>query len=165
MDNASTNSPLEELQFTIEEHGVQISDILAEARQFTTVAGLTLGFLLAVSIAYSPQFPGVVRRALLVLALTCTASATLIFILPPLYHHLRFPMDKKQILQFYWRSHKFILWGIVPLYAGIFFSVFLALYNVVGVYAVILAMGILIVPFIVYELRKIGDPKELRGHG
>ena len=162
MGNASTNSPLEELQSTtIKEHGVQVSDILAEARQFTTVSGLTLGFLLTVSIAYSPQFPGVARRVLLVLALTCTASATLIFILPPLYHHLRFPMDKRQLVQFYWRSHKFILWGIVPLYGGIYFTVLLALYNVIGAYAIILATGILIIPFIAYELRKIGDPREL----
>lgn len=165
MGTASTNSPLEELQFTIEEHGVQVSDILAEARQFTTVSGLLLGFLLTVSIAYSPQFPGVVRHILLVLALTFSSSATLIFILPPLYHHLRFPMDKKQLLQFYWRSHKFILWGIVPLYAGIYFTVLLALYNVIGAYAVLLATGILIIPFIAYELRKIGDPRELIGHG
>jgi hypothetical protein len=161
MDTTPLNSLQEELQSSIKDHDVQISDILAESRQFTTVSGLILGFLLTVSIAYSPQFPGVVRHILLVLALTCSSSATLIFMLPPLYHHLRFPMDKKQILQFYWRSHKFILWGIVPLYAGVYFTVLLALYNVIGVYSFILATGILIIPFIAYELRKIGDPKEL----
>jgi len=161
MSDASTNSLLEELQSSIKDHDERISDTLAEARQFTTVSGLLLGFQLTVSIAYSPQFPGVVRHVLLVLALTCSSSATLIFLLPPLYHHMRFPMDKKQLVQFYWRSHKFILWGIVPLYAGVYFTVLLALYNVIGAYAVILATGILINPFIVYELRKINDPKGL----
>lgn len=70
-------------------------------------------------------------------------------------------MDQKQRAQFFWRSHKFLVWGIIPLYAGVYFSVFLALYSLIGAYAVILATGILIVPFIAYELRKIGDPKEL----
>jgi hypothetical protein len=70
-------------------------------------------------------------------------------------------MDEKQTLQFLWRSHKFILWGIVPLYAGVYFSVFLALYNVIGALAAVIATGMVIIPFVAYELRKIGDPKEL----
>lgn len=150
----------EEIQ-RFEEHGVVIGDVLAEARLFTTVSGILFGFLLTASVADTNQLPGVIQRILLLLALVCTASATLMFILPPLYHHLRFPMDQKQRAQFFWRSHKFLVWGIIPLYAGVYFSVFLALYSLIGAYAVILATGILIVPFIAYELRKIGDPKEL----
>jgi hypothetical protein len=150
----------EEIQ-RFEEHGVVIGDVLAEARLFTTVSGILFGFLLTASVADTSQLPGVIQRILLLLALVCTASATLMFILPPLYHHLRFPMDQKQRAQFFWRSHKFLVWGIIPLYAGVYFSVFLALYSLIGAYAVILATGILVVPFIAYELRKIGDPKEL----
>ncbi|MGB8310286.1 MAG: hypothetical protein WCE81_00260 [Halobacteriota archaeon] len=41
----------------------------------------------------------------------------------------------------------------MPLYAGVYFSVFLALYNVIGAYAVIFAEGILI-PLIAYERGK-----------
>jgi hypothetical protein len=150
----------EEIQ-RFEENGVVIGDVLAEARLFTTVSGILFGFLLTASVADTSQLPGVIQRILLLLALVCTASATLMFILPPLYHHLRFPMDQKQRAQFFWRSHKFLVWGIIPLYAGVYFSVFLALYSLIGAYAVILATGILIVPFVAYELRKIGDPKEL----
>jgi hypothetical protein len=150
----------EEIQ-RFEEHGVGIGDVLAEARLFTTVSGILFGFLLTASVADISQLPGIIQRILLLLALVCTASATLMFILPPLYHHLRFPMDQKQRAQFFWRSHKFLVWGIVPLYAGVYFSVFLALYSLIGAYAVILATGIVIVPFIAYELRKVGDPKEL----
>lgn len=140
---------------------MRIGDILAEARIFSATSGILFGFLLTVSIAYLAQLPGIIGRVLLVLALTSTASATLIFMLPPLYHHLRFPMDRRQIAQFYWRSHKFLLWGIVPLYAGVYFSMFLALYNVIGAYAGVLATGTLVIPFITYRLRKIGGPKEL----
>ncbi len=84
----------EEIQ-SFEEHGVGIGDILAEARLFTTVSGILFGFLLTGSVAETSQIPGIIQRTLLLLALVCTASATLMFILPPLYHHLRFPMDQK----------------------------------------------------------------------
>ena len=90
----------EEIQ-RFEEHGVVIGDVLAEARLFTTVSGILFGFLLTASVADTNQLPGVIQRILLLLALVCTASATLMFILPPLYHHLRFPMDQKQRAQFF----------------------------------------------------------------
>lgn len=161
MDNTLKGASSEEARFRIEEHDVRIGDILAEARAFSGVAGILFGFLLTVSIAYIDRLPGIVGLVLLVLALASTASATLIFLLPPLYHHLRFPMDRRQVAQFYWRSHKFLLWGIVPLYAGVYFSVLLALYNVIGAYAGVLAAGIFVIPVIAYRLRKIGSPKEV----
>ena len=160
-DEESKDGRLQQIQRDIEQEGVKLGDIIAEVRQFTTVAGVLFGFLLTVSVAYLDLLPTLTQRVLLVLALACTASATLIFVLPPLYHHLRFPMDRKQMLQFYWRSHKFIVWGIVPLYAGIYFSILLALFRIMGLYALIFATVIVIIPFVAYELRKIGDPREL----
>ncbi len=152
---------LQRMQRDVQQQEINVGDVIAEVRQFTTVAGVLFGFLLTVSVAYLTFLPTLVQRVLLVLALTCTAAATLIFVLPPLYHHLRFPMDSRQMLQFYWRSHKFIVWGIVPLYIGVYFSILLALFSIIGFYALILATAVVIVPFVAYELRKIGDPKEL----
>lgn len=159
-DEESMDDRLQQMQRVLEQE-IRVGDVIAEVRQFTTVAGVLFGFLLTVSVAYLDSIPALMQRVLLVLALACTASATLIFVLPPLYHHLRFPMDRKQTLQFYWRSHKFIVWGIVPLYVGIYFSILLALSSIIGFYALILATAVVIVPFVAYELRKIGDPKEL----
>ncbi len=161
MPEESMDDRLQQMQRDIQQQGIEVGDVIAEVRQFTTVAGVLFGFLLTVSVAYLNLLPTLMQRVLLVLALACTAAATLIFILPPLYHHLRFPMDGKQMLQFYWRSHKFIVWGIVPLYVGIYFSILLALSSIIGFYALILATAVVIVPFVAYELRKIGDPKEL----
>ncbi len=159
-DEESMDDRLQQMQRVLEQE-IKVGDVIAEVRQFTTVAGILFGFLLTVSVAYLDSIPALMQRVLLVLALACTASATLIFVLPPLYHHLRFPMDRKQTLQFYWRSHKFIVWGIVPLYVGIYFSILLALSRLIGLYALIFATIVVIVPFVAYELRKIGDPKEL----
>lgn len=160
-DEESMDDRLQQMQSILEQEEIRVGDVIAEVRQFTTVAGVLFGFLLTVSVAYLDLIPALMQRVLLVLALACTASATLIFVLPPLYHHLRFPMDRKQTLQFHWRSHKFIVWGIVPLYVGIYFSILLALSRIIGLYALIFATIIVIVPFIAYELRKIGDPREL----
>ncbi|MGZ4902338.1 MAG: DUF6328 family protein [Halobacteriota archaeon] len=161
VDEESMNARLQQMQRVLEQEEISVGDVIAEVRQFTTVAGVLFGFLLTVSVAYLDSIPSLMQRVLLVLALACTASATLMFILPPLYHHLRFPMDRKQTLQFYWRSHKFIVWGIVPLYVGIYFSILLALSRIIGLYALIFATIVVIVPFVAYELRKIGDPREL----
>ncbi|MGZ4938268.1 MAG: DUF6328 family protein [Halobacteriota archaeon] len=161
VDEESMNARLQQMQRVLEQEEIRVGDVIAEVRQFTTVAGVLFGFLLTVSVAYLDSIPSLMQRVLLVLALACTASATLMFILPPLYHHLRFPMDRKQTLQFYWRSHKFIVWGIVPLYVGIYFSILLALSRIIGLYALIFATIVVIVPFVAYELRKIGDPREL----
>ncbi len=161
MPEESMDDRLQQMQRDIQQQGIEVGDVIAEVRQFTTVAGVLFGFLLTVSVAYLNLLPTLTQRVLLVLALACTAAAALIFILPPLYHHLRFPMDGKRMLQFYWRSHKFIVWGIVPLYVGIYFSILLALSSIIGFYALILATAVVIVPFVAYELRKIGDPKEL----
>jgi len=102
MDNAPERSLAEELQSTIDAHGIQISDVLGQARQLTTVSGLAFGFLL--SIASSHVFERILGRTLVSFALMSTACAILVFLLPLLYTQLRFPMDRNQVLQFYvWR--------------------------------------------------------------
>ncbi len=160
-DKKSTDGRFQQILQVVGEEPINVGDVIAEVRQFTTVAGILFGFLLTVAVAYLDSIPALAQRVLLVLALVCTASATLIFVLPPLYHHLRFPMDRRQTLQFYWRSHKFIVWGIVPLYIGVYFSILLALSRMMGIYTLIVATAVVVVPFIAYELRKIGDPREL----
>lgn len=162
MDNTPEHNLVEDLQSTIDARGIQISDVLAQARQFTTVSGLAFGFLLNIA-ASSPLFPRPVGRILIALALVSTASAILIFALPAIYIQSRFPIDRKQILHFYVWSHKFILCGIVFLGLGMYSAVWFALDRLISLDwpAPILATGIFIIPFTVYRLRRIGDPKEL----
>jgi len=47
------------------------------------------------------------------------------------------------------------------LYVEIYFSILLAPSRIMGLYALILATIVEIVPFVACELRKIGDPREL----
>ncbi|HYC20724.1 MAG TPA: hypothetical protein VEF35_08960 [Candidatus Bathyarchaeia archaeon] len=69
-------------------------------------------------------------------------------------------MDKKQLLQFSWRSHKFIVAGIVPLYLDVYFSGCLPFFGSPVFTESSLPM-IVVTSFVAYELRKIGDPNEL----
>jgi hypothetical protein len=159
MGNASEHSFVEDLQSSIDARGLQISDILAQARQLTTVSGLAFGFLL--SIAASHEFERIIGRVLVSFALMSTATAIIVFLLPLLYTQLRFPMGREQILKFCVWSHKFILCGIVLLFAGIYTAVWYALYLQLDWPAPIVATGMFLVPLIIYRLRKIGDPTEL----
>jgi hypothetical protein len=90
-----------------------------------------------------------------------TASAIIVFLLPLLYTQLRFPMGRTQILKFYVWSHKFILCGVVLLFAGLYTAVCYALYLQLDWSAFIVATGMFLIPLIIYGLRKIGDPTGL----
>jgi hypothetical protein len=165
MGNTPEHSLIEDLQSTIDAHGLQISEVLGQARQFTTVSGLAFGFLLNIAATSGGEqaIPRVIGRTLISLALISTASAILIFALPAIYTQIRFPMDKKQILRFYVWSHRFILYGIVFLSVGLYSAVWFALDRLIILDwpAPILATGIFVIPLTVYRLRKIGGPIEL----
>jgi hypothetical protein len=159
MGNASEHSLVEDLQSSIDARGLQISDILAQARQLTTVSGLAFGFQLAITSSHT--FEKIMGRALVSFALMSTASAIIVFLLPLLYTQLRFPMGRTQILKFYVWSHKFILCGVVLLFAGLYTAVCYALYLQLDWSAFIVATGMFLIPLIIYGLRKIGDPTGL----
>ena len=165
MSNTPDHNFVEQLQSTIDARGLQISEVLAQARQFTTVSGLAFGFLLNIAASYGggEVFARLISRILIGLALISTASAILIFALPAIYIQIRFPMDKKQILRFYVWSHKFLLYGVVLLSVGMYAAVWFALdrLTLLDWPSPILATGIFIIPFTVYELRRMGSPIEL----
>jgi len=138
---------------------MHISDVIDQAAQLMTVSGIAFAFLLDIAVTYA--FKTFVGDALVTFALMCTASAIIVFLLPLLYIQLRFPIDKKQILYFYVWSHRFILCGTMLFVAGIYSSVCLAVYKLIGWSALIIAAGVLLLPLIIYMLRGIGSPIEL----
>jgi hypothetical protein len=86
-------------------------DILTEFRLLSTVAALMFGFLLTTqSLA-----EGGVQEWLYGIALVLIATATVIFVLPVVYHRAQYPYQNWQ--KFQTRSHFFILCG-TPLLAG-----------------------------------------------
>jgi len=107
MGNTPKHNLVEDLQSTIDARSIQIGDVLGQARQLTTVSGLAFGFLLTIAANYEMQ--KMVGNILVSIALVSTATAIFISLLPMPYIQLHSPIGKKQTLQFYVWSRKFIL--------------------------------------------------------
>jgi len=164
MDNKPEHNLIEEVQSSVDARGLQMSEVLGQSRQFTTVSGFAFGFLLNIAASYGADvYARTMGRILIIVALISTASAILIFALPAIYTQIRFPMDKKQILRFYVWSHRFILFGIVFLSLGLYAAVVFALNRLILLDwpAPVIATLVFVIPFTVYKLRRVGGPIEL----
>jgi predicted membrane channel-forming protein YqfA (hemolysin III family) len=97
-------------------------DILTELRLLSTVAALMFGFLLTTqSLA-----EGSIQEWLYGVALVLIATATVIFVLPVVYHRAQYPYSDWD--KFQTRSHFFILCGTPLLAAGGYLGMALALW-------------------------------------
>jgi hypothetical protein len=90
--------------------------ILNELSLLATVSVLLFGFLLSVAARDATT----TERWLLLTALICVSSSTLIFILPVAYHRLEFPYEDWN--KFQRRSHYFITVGVPIFVAGVYLS-------------------------------------------
>jgi Family of unknown function (DUF6328) len=97
--------------------------ILKESALLTTFAGILFGFLLDISINMPESFAFIDRVVLLVALFSITFAAS-IFVMPVIYHHLQYPY--KDLEKFKVRSHRFIMFGLMPagitLYLGLVLS-------------------------------------------
>jgi len=167
MGSTPEHNLVEEVQSSIDAR-LQIGDVLGLARQLTTASGLAFAFILYITVNYvslsvNYEEQKMVGSILVSIALVSTATALFILVLIPLlYARLSFPIGKKQTLQFYVWSRKFILCGIALLSVGIYSAVFFALSVLLpDLAAAVIATIIFVLPLIVFGLRRIGDPTEL----
>jgi hypothetical protein len=97
--------------------------ILKESALLTTFAGILFGFLLDISIN-TPETFAFIDRVVLLVALFSITFAASIFVMPVVYHHLQYPY--KNLEKFKSRSHRFIMFGLMPagitLYLGLVLS-------------------------------------------
>ena len=97
--------------------------ILKESALLTTFAGILFGFLLDISIN-TPETFAFIDRVVLLVALFSITFAASIFVMPVVYHHLQYPY--KDLEKFKSRSHRFIMFGLIPagitLYLGLVLS-------------------------------------------
>jgi len=167
MGNMPKHNLVEEVQSSIDGR-LQIGDVLGLARQLTTASGLAFGFMLYIAVNYvklseNYETGEMVGFILVSIALVSTATAIIILLLLPLlYAELSFPIGKKQTSQFYVWSRRFILCAIALLSVGIYSSVFFALSILLPDWAAsVIAAIMFVIPLVVFELRRIGDPTEV----
>ena len=94
--------------------------IVKESSLLTTAGGILFGFLLSISIN-APEGFSLINRITLLIALYSITIAVSLFVMPVIYHHLQYP--SKNLEKYKERSHKFIIFGLIP--AGV--TLYLAL--------------------------------------
>jgi Family of unknown function (DUF6328) len=98
--------------------------ILKESAVLTTISGFLFGFLLNISINRPSDFSSE-DSIILMLALFTITFAVSFLSMPVFYHHLQYPY--RNFEKFKKRSHRFITFGIVPLFVTLYFGLLLGL--------------------------------------
>jgi Family of unknown function (DUF6328) len=98
--------------------------ILKESAVLTTISGFLFGFLLNISINRPSEFSPE-DSIILMLALFTIIFAVSFLSMPVHYHHLQYPYQNLE--KFKQRSHRFIIFGLVPLFLTLYFGLLLGL--------------------------------------
>jgi hypothetical protein len=123
--------------------------ILNELALLTTVSVLLFGFLLSNAGRFADSTG---EEWISAIATVLVASATLVFILPVAYHHLQFPY--RDFAKFQARSHRWVLFGVPLLAAGLYLSLCLALWSLFGAWAIVVAGMPIMAAAVFFVLRK-----------
>ena len=126
--------------------------ILKESALLTTFAGILFGFLLEISIN-TPEDFALGDKILLLLSLFSITIAASLFVMPVIYHHLQYPY--KDLDKFKIRSHRFIIFGLIPASVTLFLGLELALSSLLDRFpAFILAAVPFVLVYILFRMRK-----------
>lgn len=125
--------------------------ILRESTLLATFSGILFGFLLNISINVPRDFD-VVDKAVLLVALYSITVAIFLFIMPVIYHHLQYPYTDFE--KFKKRSHRFMLFGVVPAMITLYLGLVLALLHTLGDLAFLLAAIPYVLVYIFFKKRK-----------
>ena len=123
--------------------------IVRESALLTTTGGILLGFLLSISINTPDDF-SLINKITLLVALYSITIAVSLFVMHVIYHHIQYPY--RDLEKFKERSHKFIIFGLIPAGITLYLALEIALSLTVGG---VIAFGLAAIPFLlVYILFK-----------
>ncbi|HEY3095068.1 MAG TPA: DUF6328 family protein [Nitrososphaera sp.] len=126
--------------------------VLRESTVLTTFAGILFGFLFNSSVNAPDSLIFADRISLLIALFSITVAVSL-FVMPVVYHHLQYPYT--DIEKFKQRSHRFIIFGLIPAGITLYLGLEIALSSVMNAgYAFALAAVPFIMVYIFFRLRK-----------
>lgn len=126
--------------------------VLRESAVLTTFAGILFGFLFNTSVSAPDSLIFADRISLLIALFSITVAVSL-FIMPVIYHHLQYPYT--DIKKFKTRSHRFIVFGLIPAGLTLYLGLEIALSLVMDPgYAFALAAVPFVMVYIFFRLRK-----------
>jgi hypothetical protein len=127
--------------------------VLRESALLTTFAGILFGFLLNISINAVRNELEYDDRIALVVALFSITIAISLFVMPVIYHHIQYPYGDFE--KFKRRSHRFVIFGLIPAGFTLYLGLELALSSVTeAILAYILAAIPFFLVYIFFRLRK-----------
>ena len=125
--------------------------ILKEAALLTTFSGILFGFLLNISVT-SSEILEATEKIVLAAALFSITVATSLFVMPVVYHHIQFPYYS--IEKFKGRSHRFIIFGLIPTAITLYLGIVLAFNSIIGSFTFIVAALPFVFVSVLYKMRK-----------
>lgn len=126
--------------------------VLRESAVLTTFAGILFGFLFNTSVSAPDSLIFADRISLLVALFSITVAVSL-FVMPVIYHHLQYPYT--DIEKFKIRSHRFIMFGLIPAGVTLYLGLEIALSSVMAPgYAFALAAVPFVMIYVFFRLRK-----------
>ena len=126
--------------------------ILKESALLTTFAEILFGFLLDISIN-TPETFAFIDRVVLLVALFSITFAASIFVMPVVYHHLQYPY--KDLEKFKSRSHRFIMFGLMPAGITLYLGLVLSLSSLLERFPAFLISSIpFILIYVFFRMRK-----------
>ena len=126
--------------------------ILKESALLTTFSGILFGFLLNISVNTPSTFTNIDVIILIIALYSITVAASL-FVMPVVYHHVQYPYG--DLNKFKIRSHRFILFGLVPAGITLYLGLQLAIHSRLGtIESFILASFPFILVYFLFKTRK-----------
>lgn len=122
--------------------------ILNELGLLTTVSVLLFGFLLSTG-GFADT---TLEESLYSVAIVMVATATLVFVLPVVYHHLQYPFNNFD--KFQSRTHSWMLIGLPLLGDGLYLSLSLAIWSLLDAWALLVAALPLATTYVAFLLRR-----------
>ena len=126
-------------------------EVLRESTLLTAISGILFGFLLNIAVDPPDDF-SYLNMVVLLVAMFCITVAISLFVLPVVYHHLQYPY--RDIEKFKQRSHKFIVFGMIPAGITLYLGLGIALSSLLGEFAFFPAAFPFIIVYALFRLRK-----------
>ena len=125
--------------------------VLRESSILIVISGILFGFLLNMTVNTPDNFGTVNMVALLVAVFSITVAISL-FVLPVIYHHMQYPYT--DIEKFKQRSHRFIVFGMVPAGITLYLGLAIALSSLLSEFAFIPAAFPFVIVYALFRMRK-----------
>ena len=130
--------------------------VLKEIGVLTSLSGILFGFILNASIRIKNGNTILEDDIVLLIALFSITISISCFIMPVIYHHLQYPYSNVE--KFIKRAHRFIIFGLIPLFVTLFLGLETAISSVISQhFSYVLASIPFAIVVALYKMRKFDE--------